>query len=217
MTSRGFAKAVLINVETDERIACLFNPSEYTVSKTNVWKPGKRSGANTPSLEFGNGAPASLSMELLFDSYGEGDVRKAYTDAVLALMLVDRKLKDRKNKKGRPPRVRFQWGGTWSFVAVLTSVSQRFTLFESDGTPVRATLSVEFQQVEDEARKPRQNPTSGGDGGERVWTVVEGDTLEMIAHDAYGDATMWRPIASANRLDRVRDLDVGAELIVPVV
>jgi len=130
-------------------------------------------------------------------------------------MMVDESLTDPKNKKGRPPRVRFQWGQAWSFDAVITSITQKFTLFKADGTPVRATLDVSFQQVKDASLYPAQNPTSGGIGGERVWTVREGDTLSAIAYAEYGDSNRWRPIADANRLTRVRRLKPGTLLAIP--
>ncbi len=169
-----------------------------------------------PQLEFGGGQPATLQMQLFFDTYAEGkDVRKEYTDSIWQLMMVDQALKDPKNKKGRPPKVRFQWGSAWSFDAVITSVNQKFTLFLSDGTPVRATLDVTFQQIKDEALLPPQNPTSGGVGGERVWVVNEGDTLAWIAYKEYGDANQWRLIADANRLTQVRRLVPGTVLEIP--
>jgi nucleoid-associated protein YgaU len=175
-----------------------------------------------PQLTFGGGQPATLAMELFFDTYaaarggGEAkDVRKEYTDAIWKLMSVNDKLRDKKTNKGRPPTVRFQWGDAWSFNAVLTNVSQKFTLFLPNGTPVRATLTVTFQQVKDEAALAPQNPTSGGVGGERVWTVAEGDSLGWIAHQEYGDTSRWRRIAEANRLTDVRRLVPGSTLVIP--
>jgi nucleoid-associated protein YgaU len=222
MSNTSLVKAVIINLDTNERVECLFNPKEYTFKKDNKWEQKKVSGGNVPQLTFGGGQPATLDMELFFDTYAESrsggqarDVRKAYTDAVWRLMIVDEKLKDKKNKKGRPPTVRFQWGSAWSFNAVLTSVSQKFTLFLPDGTPVRATLTVAFQQVKDEAHLAPQNPTSGGTGGERVWTVVEGDTLGWIAHREYGETRLWRRIADANGLGEVRRLVPGTVLVIP--
>jgi nucleoid-associated protein YgaU len=143
------------------------------------------------------------------------DVRKEYTDKLWKLMTVDEKLKDKKNKKGRPPTVRFQWGSAWSFNAVVTSLSQKFTLFLSDGTPVRATVTVTFQQIKDETQLAAQNPTSGGVGGERLWTVAEGDTLAWIAYKEYGDTSRWRTIADLNRLNDVRSLTPGTVLVLP--
>ena len=118
-------------------------------------------------------------------------------------------------KKGRPPKVIFSWGQTWLFKAVITSITQKFTMFIFDGTPVRATLNVTFRQIEDEGALANQNPTSGGAGGERLWTVSDGDTLGWIAHKELGDTSRWREIAEANHLTRVRRLPAGMVLVIP--
>jgi hypothetical protein len=211
------ARAALVNIDSGgPPIPCMFNPNEYAFSKQNNWSLGQTKGSNMPRVEFGGGQPATLKLELFFDTYAvKLDVRKEYTDAIWELTMVDEDLKDKKNKKGRPPRVRFQWGKAWSFEAVITSISQRFTLFLEDGTPVRATLDVSFQQIKDEKFFPRQNPTSGGSGGGRLWTVRAGDTLAWISYKEFGDSTRWRLIAEANRLSSVRRLRPGTVLEIP--
>lgn len=217
MTGTSLAKATILNLDKGgSPVECMFNPKEYTFSKENKWSEAKNAGANVPAIEFGGGQPATLQLQLFFDTYASGkDVRKQHTNAIWQLMMVDPDLKDPKNKKGRPPTVRFQWGSTWSFDAVLTSIKQAFTLFLPDGTPVRATLDVGFTQVKDVGLFPPQNPSSGGRGGERLWTVREGDTLAWIAYREYGDCGQWRLIADANRLDSVRRLISGSTLVIP--
>lgn len=218
MPSESMVKAVILNRDKgDERVVeCLFNPKEYSFAKQNQYKPDKVSGSNVPKLEFSGGGAASLTMELFFDTFAAGkDVRKEYTDKVWNLMAVDDKTKDKKTGKGRPPKVRFQWGQAWTFDAVIEQITQKFTLFLQNGTPVRATLNVTFRQVEDEKKKPKQNPTSGGVGGERLWTVADGDTLAWIAYKEYGDTKRWRSIAEANRLTNVRRLTPGTVLVIP--
>ncbi|MCI0408789.1 MAG: LysM peptidoglycan-binding domain-containing protein, partial [Acidobacteria bacterium] len=198
----------------------LFNPKEYSFTKSNSWEKQKNAGGNLPQVTFSGGEPASLTLELLFDTYLAGgenaaDVREKYTKEIWNLMKVDPRLTQKKPKKARPPFVRFQWGEAWSFVGVITNITEKFTLFTSKGTPVRATLNLTIQQLRDEGTMPSQNPTSGGVGGERVWTVVEGDTLAWIASREYGDSTQWRRIAEANRLRDVRELQPGRQLVIP--
>ena len=217
MDGAGLAKATITNAEKGgPPISCMFNPKEYAVAKQNSWKVGHTPGTNVPFVEFSGGQAATLQMQLFFDTYATGkDVRREYTEAIWELMMVDESLKDRKTKKGRPPKVRFQWGSAWSFDAVITSINQKFLLFLPNGIPVRATLDVTFQQVKDQAQFDKQNPTSGGVGGERVWTVQEGDTLAWIAYKEYGDSNQWRRLADANRLSNVRRLPPGLMLEVP--
>jgi hypothetical protein len=153
-------------------------------------------------------------MELFFDTYTDGKDVRTITDKILKLMYVDETLIDKKSKKGRPPRVAFRWGNTWSFKAVITSIVQKFTLFRYDGTPVRATLNVDFLQSEEEKKFPAQNPTTSGQPGYRQRVVNEGDTIDWIAFDEYGDSAMWPFIADTNNLNDPLRLKPGQVLAI---
>ncbi len=215
--TRGqLAKAELVNEETGKVIKCMFNPKEYSLSKTNTWTAHPDASGNVPNLEFGGGQSGELKLELLFDTYeahdaignraGE-DVRN-YTKHIWDLMKAD----PAANKP--PPRCKFQWGSLWSFKAVVTGIDQRFTFFLSDGTPVRAILNISLKEVEEEGAYPRQNPTSGGDQGHRMRTVYEGETLSAIAYEEYGDPTAWRHLAYTNDIDDPRHLRPGEQLLI---
>lgn len=215
-----YVKAKIVKKDHEnESVECLFNPKELTWSKTVTVTQGKVANANMPQTTFGGGQPETLTMELFFDTYSEEalkkrDVRKAYTDAVWKLLEIDERT--RRSKDGpRPPIVFFQWGDLTLFEGLITSITQRFTMFAPSGIPVRATLTVSFQQFVDKKQRKGQNPTSSGIGGERMWRVNDGDTLAWIAYKEYGDATKWRPIADANKLTRLRRLAPGTVLMIP--
>jgi nucleoid-associated protein YgaU len=202
-------KAKIVNLDNKEEIDCLFNPSEYTFSKNNTWAAETAKGKNVPLLEFGGGSSMQLKMQLFFDTYTDGgDVRET-TNKIWKLMRIDESLKGYSSGKGRPPMVEFQWGRTWSFQAVLTQISQKFTLFRYDGTPVRATLDVTFMQVKEEGSYPGQNPTSVVIPGHKRRIVKDGDTIDWIAFEEYGDASQWRFIAETNDLDNPQKLRPG--------
>jgi nucleoid-associated protein YgaU len=234
MLGANLATATIIDHDHGTTVDCMFNPKEYTFSKQNSWTAKQSKGSNIAKYEFGSGQPTTLTMQLFFDTYTniksdstEGgspkDVRREYTQAIWEMMKVDPALGSiggsgsgpAKHKKGRPPVVGFQWGSTWSFKAVITNLKERFTLFLPDGTPVRSTLDVTFQQIQDQDDHPPTNPSSGGVGGERVWKVSDGDTLAWIAYKEYGDSNLWRLIAEANKLTKVRQLAPGTLLEIP--
>jgi hypothetical protein len=224
MSTSQLKRALIKTVDGESiSVECLFNPKEYTFAKTNSWPKEAKAVENMPSVNFGGGNPATLSMDLLFDSYQSSrdggkssDVRTSHINKLWQMMYVDANMKEKKkNKQGRPPKVQFVWGKAWSFEAVITSLSVTFTLFLPNGTPVRATAKVAFQQVKDTKDLPQQNPTSGGIGGERVRTVEDGDRLDLIAHEEYGDTARWRLIAAANGLSNPRDLRPGSVLVIP--
>jgi LysM repeat protein len=193
-------------------VACMFRPKEYTITKRNNWQPGEAKGKDVPQLEFRGGGASSLTMELFFDTYGsENDVRK-YTNAIWELMAIDDTLTDKTNKKGRPPLVQFEWGPVVSFKAVITNITQKFTMFKSDGTPVRATLNVTFQEAEKPGKYPFQNPTTSSTPGYKVRIIKEGESLDWIAQEEYGDPALWRFIADTNNLEDPMKLSPGQKL-----
>jgi nucleoid-associated protein YgaU len=77
---------------------------------------------------------------------------------------------------------------------------------------VRATLNVTFQEAEKSGKYPLQNPTTGGNPGYKARIVKEGDTLDWIAHEEYGDAAMWRFIADTNNINNPKILKPGQTL-----
>ncbi len=213
--SGELAKAVIFVVDgvmAGQMIECMFRPKEYAITKQNNWQSKEAKGKSTPQLEFRGGGASNLTMELFFDTYeADDDVRK-HTSRILQLMSIDPILKDKTTAKGRPPMCRFQWGPVIAFNAVITNINQKFTMFKSDGTPVRATLNVTFREVEEANKFPAQNPTTMSKQGYKLRTVREGETLDYIAFEEYGNPGLWRHIADVNRLEDPMHIKAGQVL-----
>lgn len=219
MASGELAKASLTNLDDAprERIEIMFNPSQYSISKSNSWEEVKITGSNVPRLEFTSGGSTVLTLnDLIFDTYeDDNDVRRKHTNKFLALTRISPKTVDKKTGIGRPPRVLFSWGKDVKFESVVTSLSIDFTLFNSDGVPVRAKMSITLQECKDAGVKPAQNPTSQGTMGQKVYIVKPGDTLDRIAYVELGDSGLWREIANNNKLDNPMNLRPGLPLAIP--
>jgi len=213
-TRGNLAPATIENLITHEKVYCMFNPHEYTLSKQNQWKQDKVKGKNVPKVKFSQGGVQSLKLQLFFDTYAdETDVRD-HTKALWKMMQVTEQKKNPRSNKSEPPRVAFHWGSFY-FKAVIVSLSQKFTLFSKDGTPLRTTVDVSFQQVEDPDDHARQNPTSGGGPPLKTHVVQANERLDWIAAQAYGDPTHWRLIARENHLVHPLRLREGQQLVIP--
>jgi nucleoid-associated protein YgaU len=212
----GPAKAYL-KTERGDRIDCLFNPSELTVSKSNSWNAGQSKGRNAPELRFQGGQSATLSLNLTFDTTRDGTDVTEHTTKLLDLMKVDASLPgaDRARNSARPPWVEFHWGKLHSFRAIVDKLQIRFTFFAADGMPLRAKVDVTLKQWKDEAELPLQNPTSFTPTVHTVHTLLPGETLDRLAAEHYSDPTRWRLIAEANRIVDPLDLTPGTTLIIP--
>lgn len=214
----ALVKATIRNLDTQKKVTCLFNPTDYSFSKSVGWAEAADRGANVPTLEFTGGQPAVLTLKLFFDTNDTGeDVRTKYTNDLWDLAMVNRDMLDPKTNKGRPPRCMFEWGSAWSFEAVVTSISTNFTMFLEDGTPTRASVDLSLKQAKDPGSFPAQNPTSGGVAGHKRHTVQQRETLDLIAAREYGDASQWRHIAEANGIDDPLRLKPGMVLTLPPV
>lgn len=213
-TRGGLEPAVIINMDTGDTVRCMFNPYEYTVSKQNQWERGKTKGKNAPKLKFSQGGGQGLKLQLFFDTYAEGTDVRTYTEPLWQMMMINGAKTNPRSNKSEPPPVSFQWGGL-VFIAVITNISQKFTLFLQDGTPVRTTVDISLEQLGDENDFPRQNPTSGGGDAVKTRIVKAGERLDWIAYEEYEDATLWRHIAQANGLCHPLRLRPGQRLMIP--
>src|SRR5919109_5086679 len=114
------------------RLKVLFNPSEYSISKSVSWEVGGGEmdrRFNAPGSTFGGGGPRQLSLKLFYDVTEpiEGrvidDVR-IETNKLAELTRIERDLE-------RPPVVQVTWGqapigSDFPFTGVITSLTQTF-------------------------------------------------------------------------------------------
>jgi hypothetical protein len=211
-TPAGFTKAKL-NIDGGPKLECYFNPTEYSISKSNDWKYKSVTGTSFSPPEFGGGQPRQIELSLLFDQTFPPytlSVRES-TAALLDMMEVPSG-KTGGSPTAVPPFVTFEWGRL-VFKGACTSLSVTYKLFEPNGDPLRADVKLTLKQAE--AAQQGQNPTTRAAAGYGVHRVRDGDTLPSISYQAYGDATKWRLIAEANGVDNPLHLRRGLPLSLP--
>lgn len=185
---------------TSNSIVVAFNPTEYTLEKSNGFAEATVPGLESPLIQFSSGKARSLSLELLLDTYTYGkqeDLRKTYIEKFEKLVAVDGDIH-------APPPCKVVWG-TMEFIGFVESLSKKYVMFLGDGTPVRARVSLKIKEyipVDIQLKKTkRASPDK-----RKYHTVEEGDNLWQLAYQAYGDATLWRILAEANHIDNPIDL-----------
>lgn len=215
-----------------EGIKVFFNPASYSISKSVAWNSPRtkgissgvssgnqnedqtRRGLNAPQVAFGGGNARQLSLELFYDTTlpidgikPMSDVRKE-TNKIAELTQIER-------DEQKPPVCLVSWGAPltnsdFPFKGVITSLTQKFTLFTSSGVPLRANLTVSFREYlppEDDKRETDPVFTT------RI--IRGGHTLSSIAAEIYRDPTRWRIIAEENSIDDPRRLNIGQMLSIP--
>jgi nucleoid-associated protein YgaU len=187
-------------------IPLCFNPTEYQITKANIFADVPIPGLETPLIQYIRGGSAMLSVEALVDTSDTlEDVRKRYVSQLRALMSIN-------PKEHAPPVVAFEWGGT-VFTGVVENLGITFVLFTLDGIPLRAKLALSLKEYRlAAAQVPTSSPTV-----EKSYLVRRGDTLASISNAMYRSPALWRQLALANGISDPRTLTPGQVLRVPAL
>ncbi len=210
-------KAVITNTTTGERVAVMFNPEDYSVSRENNFAQVAVPGLSAPIIQFSHGNQQSLEMELFLDTYethregsrqiaGAGDDVRKHVRQITDLMNIQ-------PATHAPPVLLFTWGSL-AFTCVLARATQKFVLFLPDGTPVRARVQVSFSQYNNAELEAKEIKRETADYS-RFHLVRPGEKMFAIAAAAYGEPRLWRAIALRNGVEDPRALEVGQRLMIP--
>jgi hypothetical protein len=188
-------------------IPLCFNPTEYQISKANMFAEIPIPGLETPLIQYIRGDSEKLSLEALVDTSDTlDDVRVTYVKKLRALMSIN-------GQEHAPPLVAFVWDRP-VLTGVLDSLSVSYVLFTPEGIPLRAKLTMslrEYQLAADQdAQTPKQSPNV-----EKSFVVRRGDTLASISQALYRSPAHWRELASANGITDPRSLQPGQVLTAP--
>lgn len=206
----------------------LYNPTEYTLVKSNQVAEIAIPGLDSPLLQFVRGQTETMTVDLFFDSTddGTGADAKSVTEKTDPFY----KLTKIESETHAPPIVLFTWGGDafpghrtnaaqggqarYGFKGVVESIRQRYTMFSSLGLPLRATLSLVLKEYK---TLPEQLAELGLLSPDRTkaHAVQAGQTITRIAELTTGDGTDWRRIAEHNGIENPFDLAPGSILEVP--
>ena len=197
LTKGNLAQAKLVNLTSGTESPCMFNPSEYTLTKHNAWESKPLKGKNVPQVTFTQGGSQVLKLTLYFDSQAENTDVRLHTDPLWDMMMVTEQEKNARSNKSQPPGVAFEWGKLY-FKAVLTDITQKFTLFNEQGTPIRCQVDISLEQMID----ADEGKGSGG-GGATVVAMIAGQRLDNVApaSSSSSSAPSTRQVAADNNIN----------------
>ena len=207
---QSLQKAKLIPIDQNgakkDPILVLFNPEQYSMSKGNQFASIAIPGRENPIIQFIKGQAETLALELLFDTRtykNNVDVRTEYTNKISNLLKIDKHIH-------APPVCIFEWGSL-SFTGVIEKIDKKFTLFDKDGKPLRATIAMSFKQYS----QPKEAVKTSSPNRTKSRIITAGDSLWLIAYREYGDPESWKLIADANNIVDPLNVKPGTEIILP--
>lgn len=147
------------NEATD--IEFMFNPTEISFKRSVKWesKQGNRGSTILPKVNFSGVEPYRFTLkQLLFDTYETRTSVMTYIEFIKEGVEAINRTQDK-----RPPVYIFTWGAsTKYFHCVMTSLTYTLTMFLTNGTPVRAMVDIELQQVEENNLPGGKEPAPKG-------------------------------------------------------
>jgi nucleoid-associated protein YgaU len=212
-----------------EFIPVQFNPTELSFEKSAQINEITIPGLDSPLLQFVRGQNEKLTLDLFFDTTEDGMAEGAtsvttYTDRVYELIKIE-------PDRHAPPVCALVWNSKFpgadvservgnqkrnDFQCVVESVRQKFTLFSTQGVPLRATLTVtlrEYKTLDEQLDQLNLNSPN-----RTVSNITErGDTLASIAARHYRRPGEWRRIADANNIEDPRRITPGTFLTLPPI
>lgn len=224
--------------ESGDRLTALLNPESLVMKRraglrSRRGSSGQLSGTrlmDDPLLYTGGGT-TELQLDLLFDTFlaGEGasdDVR----DLTRPLWQLAENARA-EGAYGRPPLVRFLWGKVWNFPGIVQAVAERVEQFAASGAPRRSWLRMRLLRAGEPPPPTAAAPSAGTvmlpRGGEVppdnvvVHEVAgggpdaPGERLDAIAERYYGNASLWRVIATFNGVGDPLHVPAGTLLRIP--
>ena len=141
--------------ETGQLISCMLNPETLVIKRRSgihqrKIKSGIVNGAHQSddSLIYTGGGSTQLELELVFDISIKGST--VQSNDVRELTRPIWELSENsimKNGEYRPGICRFVWGKSWNLPCVISSVAERFDLFDSSGVPKRSWLKLRLLRI----------------------------------------------------------------------
>jgi hypothetical protein len=211
----ALVKAKLVNVSVNPPVSVpvLFNPTEYTVDRGANYAEIPVPGLRTPIMQFVRGETSTLTLTLFVDRTNDRADVEEHLQSLRRFVQIDHELH-------APPVCRFEWGGplldgaVTFFQGVVSSFKEKYQLFAEDGKVTRARIDITIKSYESAEVQLRELRLASPDRT-RVRVIREGETLALVAFEAYGDARLWRLIARANNIARPRFVAPGTALRIP--
>jgi Contractile injection system tube protein len=189
----------------------MFNPENWQIQTKVKYRENAKPGDDSAEQNFDRIASPSLSFDLVIDGTGaSGEARE-----VLADVLFLEKVILFNGEEHQTNKIFIIWG-TQIFKGVALGMTVKYTLFRANGTPLRATITLEFLEHKSKDLKLLEmNPLSADLS--RRYFLKNNDRLDLLCHYIYKNARHYIDVAQANNLTSFRKLPIGTEIVFPPI
>jgi nucleoid-associated protein YgaU len=190
------------------------NPEQYAQTLYVDYDRQPSLGAQGVEERFRSSSPEELRLEFVFDGtgtvYGYAQADKSVPEQIKAFRSV---VYDLQGEIHQPRYLKLVWKD-FTFDCMLTELRVTFTLFDTEGLPLRAKLICTFfKYIENERRVNEEAKESPDLTQTRL--VQDADNLSLLTQKVYGAPDYYLEVARANNLTNIRSLRPGTTLVFP--
>lgn len=187
------------------------NPSSYTHNYSVKYDNIVPQGAPGAPLDFKGIPPETISFDIYFDATG------AVPNSFYTVKSMIDELKSicfTYNGSIHEPNFLIVSWASLVFKCKLTTLNISYTLFKSDGTPLRAKASVTFEEALSNSVIAQE---AGNESPDLTHTVVfkAGDTLPNLCNQIYNSPGYYLEVANYNNIINFRSIKPGDQLYFP--
>lgn len=197
---------------TSDKFEVMINPEGYTRKWNIDYSSEKTLGQMAEEKKFSKMGACSVNIKkAILD--GTGVVQLGGPTVSERIEQLRKIVYNYDGDKHEPNRVRLLWGSL-IFFGRLTSLSVDYTLFKPDGSPLRAEVSMDFE----DSTSPQEAQLIANQSSPDLTHIVEvsaGDTLPLLCHRIYGDCAYYPEVAALNNIESILYLKPGIKLRFP--
>ncbi len=208
-----------------------FNPNTFTISNKIEYQNPEAKGQTGGDPQFDKIPPLEFTIEFTIDGTGvafnhlttenQNTYKSQQNDTQTKHDYVKKQIIKLREVTGsqingeihRPNYLGLLWGNIY-IECVLTSLNIVYSLFDRQGSPLRAKVTCGFLERIAAGQDGRQTRLESPDLT-KIITTTEGDSLTLIANKKYDDPCYYIQIARKNKLKNFRRLNPGTKIVLP--
>ncbi|MFT3947209.1 MAG: hypothetical protein QM763_09575 [Agriterribacter sp.] len=195
------------------------NPESFTKNYKVELETTTAHGQSNTDPKYKSSAPQELKIEFTLDGT---KTLEGYVDEYKKMSVHDQIKKllkcvyDNDQEIHRPRFLIVQWGSEIDFNCVLQSLDVNYTLFNPDGSPLRAKINAAFIHYVSPEERAKNKPNRSPDLTHYI-KVKQGDRLDLMSYKIYDDPNFFLQVGRVNGLTSVRNIKPATEIYLPPI
>jgi hypothetical protein len=191
----------------------MINPDSLKWQRIIEYNEQQSPDSSAASQKYKSTPSEKLNFDIVIDCTGIVDSDR--TDMPTEMKALKQIVYSYNGDIHRPNFVKIQWGKDIIFKGVLTSFDTSYTLFKPNGSPLRAKISLAFDNYISPSTVAKMEDKHSPDVTHLV-NVVQGMTLPQMCRSVWNDDAYYVQVARYNKLNKFRHLKVDKLIFPPI-